>query len=323
MATHSDRSPDLDSLEAVVDKAFAPGEHPLAVTQILLVTQHGKPVVERYADGFDEDTPMISWSMAKSVLSAAVGILVADGRLSMDERAAVPEWSEPDDPRHAITLRHLMQMRSGLQWNEDYVDGETSDVIEMLFRDSRRDTAGYAAKQPLEHSPGEQFLYSSGTSNIISRIVRDVCGGETGYRTFLQDRLFEPIGMTVDGMKFDPAGTWIGSSFLYAAARDFARFGQLFLDNGAVGGQQVLPTAWVTESVQTHAIEPETGQGYGLQWWTIPDDRGMFAASGYEGQRIQVAPKTGVVIVRLGKTDTEFTPQLQAFYDDVARCFEV
>lgn len=307
-----------DELDALLDAAFATSRlNPVAETHAVLVQRNGETVAERYAPGFDATSTFISWSMAKSMASAACGMLIADGALELDAPAPVPEWQEPGDPRSTITLRHLLQMRSGLEWVEDYVDGGISDVIEMLFQGAKDDVAAYAVAKQLEAAPGDVWKYSSGTTNIISRILGDiispgVTGSEREIRTraFLRNRLFGPLGMESAEPKFDPAGTWIASSFVYATARDFARFGQLYLD----GGRDLLSAEWVAESVRSHATDPESGQGYGLQWWTTPGPVAMFSANGYEGQRIQVAPHSGVVMVRLGKTEADYGDELRSFY---------
>ena len=179
---------------------------------------------ERYAgalEHFDRpptpvaaDTPLLSWSMAKSVLHAVIGLLVGDGKLDLDAPAAVPEWADPGDPRHAITLRQLLAMRDGLDFAEDYVDGEVSDTIQMLFGDGQADMAHFAADRPLAAPPGTRFNYSSGTSNIISGIVARTVGPGESYARFLHSRLFGPLGMTSADPEFDEAGTWVASSYL-------------------------------------------------------------------------------------------------------------
>ena len=201
-------------------------EGPLAVTFAVVVVHRGRLVYERYAGSLEHldasptpvaaDTPLLSWSMAKSVLHAVVGILVGGGRLDLDAPARVPEWSDAGDPRHAITPRQLLAMRDGLDFVEDYVDDRVSDVITMLFGDGRDDMAHFAADRPLAAAPGQRFNYSSGTSNILSGVVaRTVGPGET-YARFLHTRLFGPIGMANADPEFDVAGTWIASSFVRA-----------------------------------------------------------------------------------------------------------
>jgi CubicO group peptidase (beta-lactamase class C family) len=312
------------ALTELADGAFAVSDdNPLTETQALVASLDGKVVFERYAEGLAADSTFLSWSMGKSVASALCGVLVAVGRLELDATAPVPAWHGADDPRAAITLRHLLQMRSGLSWNEDYVDDAVSDVIEMLFGSGQHDVAGYAAGQTLVHEPGAEWLYSSGTTNIITRIMGDVIGGgEAGFTTALIDGLLRPAGMQQPTIRFDDAETWIGSSFLYATARDYVAFGELFRNDGiAPDGSRLLPEGWVAASIDDHATCPDSGQGYGYQWWLARDDYGSFAANGYEGQRLQVSQKLGLTFVRLGKTTAEHSKELRSFYAKVADCF--
>jgi hypothetical protein len=177
--------------------------------------------------------------MTKSVTNALVGILVGQGKLSVDEPAPVPEWSGPDDPRGAITLDQMLRMSSGLEFGEIYEDPR-SDVCLMLF--SVRDAAAYAADKPLETGPGGKWYYSSGTTNIISRIVRDSVGGtQADYFAFPRRALFDRIGMRSAIIEPDPSGTFVGSSYMYATARDWARFGLLYLQDGVWEGERILP----------------------------------------------------------------------------------
>ena len=313
---------DGQALHSLADNAFD-ADSVLRETHALVASLNGEVVFERYADGFDESSTFLSWSIAKSVTSAMCGVLIGQGRLERDAPAAVPEWHCDDDGRAAITLRHLLQMRSGLKWNEDYVDDKVSDVIEMLFGEGQKDTAGYAANCPLAREPGTEWLYSSGTTNIIARIMGDVIGGgEAGFSQALIADLLEPAGMKSTTIRFDEAGTFIGSSFLYATARDYIAFGELFRNDGvAPDGTRLLPDGWVAASIEDHATCPDSGQGYGLQWWLARDDHGSYAANGYEGQRLQVAPELGLTFVRLGKTDAAHSEQLRNFYAEVANCF--
>jgi len=225
-------------LDALIEEMFD-DSGPLATTYALVVVQGGRLCFERYAGAlphFDRppepvtaETRLLSWSMAKSMLHAVVGMLVDEGRLRPEEPAAVPEWAEPGDERQAITLEHLLAMRDGLHWNEDYVDDRVSDVIEMLFGKGDADMAHFAADRPLAVAPGSRFNYSSGTTNIISGIVARALGPGAPYERFVSERLFGPLGMDSARATFDDAGTWIASSFVHATARDFARFGLLYL----------------------------------------------------------------------------------------------
>lgn len=291
-------------------------------TYAVLVVHEGRLVLERYADELEHwdrrpepigpDTRLLSWSMAKSMLHAAVGIAVGDGLLDPAAPAAVPAWSAPDDPRRAITVEHLLTMRDGLDFAEDYVDGASSHVIEMLFGDGRTDVAGYAASRPLRATPGERFNYSSGTSNIAARLLGDALGGDD-VQTFLRRRLFEPIGMHHAEPRIDDAGTFVGSSYVYAPAREMAKFGLLYLRDGMWDGDRILPAGWVDHARRERSWDPVEELGYGAHWWTTRDGLGTFRASGYEGQAIVVCPAHDLLVVRLGKTDASRTPDLVAW----------
>ena len=237
------------------------------------------------------------------MVHAAVGVLVGDGRLDPAEPAAVPAWA--GTPKGAITLVDLLEMRPGLRFVESYVEGEPSHCLDMLFGDGADDHAAYAAALPLDHPPGTVWNYSSGTTNIVCRILGDlVGGGEPGMRAFLDQRLFGPAGMPDADPRFDAAGTWAGSSYVHAPARQFARFGELYLNDGMTGGTRVLPAGWVDHARTVVAHDPETGFGYGRHWWMWPDQPGSLAAHGYEGQYLVVLPERDAVLVHLGKTDS-------------------
>jgi CubicO group peptidase (beta-lactamase class C family) len=267
------------------------------------------------------ETRLLSWSMAKSMLHAVVGLLVAEGRLDLNAPADVPEWADPADPRHAITLRQLLAMRDGLDFVEDYVDERASDVIRMLFGEGKDDMAHFAADRPLAAAPGERFNYSSGTSNIISGAVARVVGAGAAYVDFLQQRLFGPIGMTSALPELDTAGTWVASSYLRATARDFARFGLLYLRDGTWDGRRILPEGWVDYARTMVSDDPEDGP-YGAHWWGVAGDTlGTFRCSGYDGQSITVCPALDLVVVRLGKTPAERRPHLVSWRADVVRLF--
>jgi CubicO group peptidase (beta-lactamase class C family) len=293
-------------LEALLDHAFDEAS-PLAVTHAVVVVHHGRIVVERYhgaLEHFDrpptpvtDDTGLLSWSMAKSVLHAVVGLLVGDGRLDLDAPAAVPEWAGPADPRHAITLRQLLAMRDGLDFVEDYVDDRVSDTIQMLFGDRQSDMANFAADRPLAAPPGTRFNYSSGTSNIVSGVVARTVGPGEDYARFLHGRLFSPLDMRSADPEFDEAGTW---------ARDWARFGLFYLRDGVWDGVRLLPAGWV-DYARAMVSTDEDGQPYGAHWWGLTGDNplGTFRASGYEGQSISICPALDLVVVRLGKTPLE------------------
>ena len=294
---------------------------PLSHTLAVVVVHRGWVVGERYQgqlEHFDrppEDvgptTPLLSWSMAKSMLHAVIGMLVFEGALVLDQPAAVREWQGADDPRRAITLDHLLAMRDGLAFAEDYADAGVSDVIELLFGEGQDDVAHFAADRPLAAPPGARFNYSSGTSNVISGIVARHLGPGEPYRRFLAERLFDPIGARSARPTLDEAGTWVASSYLHATARDFARFGLLYLRDGVWDGDRVLPEGWVDTARRPRSVDPSDGQLHSNHWWVTPDGHGTFSCQGYEGQSITVCPAADLVVVRLGKTPADRSSELR------------
>lgn len=310
---------------------------PLAMTYAVVVIHHGRLVYERYQgqlehwdrepEGIGPDTPLLSWSMAKSMLHATVGLLVGDGLLDLAAPAAVPQWSDPADPRHAITLEHLLAMRDGLDFLEDYVDGERSDVIEMLFGAGAEDMAGFALDRSLAVAPDTRFNYSSGSSNVVSSVVARAIGGgepagEDRYRDYLADRLFGPLGALSARPTFDGAGTWVASSYVHATARDFARFGLLYLRDGLWGGHRLLGEGWVDTARRPRSVDPTDGNLHSLHWWVVDDGRGTFRAAGYEGQSITICPAHDLVVVRLGKTPTARSAHLVEWRADMVAAFD-
>ena len=276
------------------------------VTLAQLVIHKGEIVSETYEPEVTAQTTLISWSMAKSITHALVGIAQMDGLLNVADSQLFPGWES--DNRRNITLQHLLEMRSGLSWVEDYVDGDASDVIDMLFGSGKDDVAAYAIAQPLAAAPGAEWVYSSGTTNIVTRLLGNALGDATGshvnIESFMRSRLFDAIGMKAEP-KYDAAGTFVGSSYVYATARDFAKFGLLYLRDGVCNGVRILPEGWVDHARAQHAFDEETGLGYGAHWWTLPGERNSLVAAGYEGQYIMVIPDRDLVVVRLGKTVAE------------------
>jgi CubicO group peptidase (beta-lactamase class C family) len=322
--------PDGVDLGPAIDEAFDP-DGPLHQTYAVVVIHHGRLVVERY-DGllpqWDKpgkpvrpDTPLLSWSMAKSMLHAVVGMLVDEGRLVLEDPAPVPLWQEPGDPRGAITLQQLLEMRDGLDFVEEYEDPEHSDVLQMLFGSGQPDMAAYAADRPLAAPPGTRFNYSSGTSNIVSGIVARALGPGEPYRRFLADRLFGPLGMTSATTTFDDAGTWVAASYAYATARDYARFGLLALRDGVWDGRRLLPEGWVDHGRRPRSVDPEDGDWYGSHWWSRDNPFGTFWAAGHEGQYIDVCPDLDLVLVRMGRTDADHSEELKAWRTRVIGTF--
>ncbi len=269
------------------------------------------------------ETTLTSWSVAKSVTHAAVGVLVGDGLVELGSPVAVPEWVGTD--RASITLLDLLEMRSGLHFLEDYVDGDASNCIAMLFGDGATDHAAYAAQLPLDHEPGTFWNYSSGSTNIICRILGQIVGGgQSGMTNFLTTRIFEPLGMNSAKPRFDEAGTWVGSSYLYATALDFAKFGELYRRDGlSAAGERVLPAGWADHGRTLIAHDPADGVpggfDYGRHWWAWPEFPGSICAHGYEGQYIVVVPDRELTIVHLGKTEESQRNHLVAELKNIVR----
>ncbi|HUD69428.1 MAG TPA: serine hydrolase [Acidimicrobiales bacterium] len=318
-----------DAVDALVDRAFTDPE--LAETYAVVVVQHGRIVAERYGGALPSfthaptpvtaTTPLLSWSIAKSVLHAAVGILVGQGRLDLDAPARIAAWSELGDPRRAITLRQLLQMRDGLAWTEDYVDDSISDVIEMLFGSGKTDVAAFAAAHELAHDPGTTFNYSSGTSNLIASIVGDVVGRGDDTVRFLADSLFGPLGMHDARITCDDVGTFVGSSYVYCSARSFAKFATLYLRGGEWDGARLLDAAWVADAqVPVSQDTTVANTYYSHHWWL--DAQGTFWASGYEGQRAVVCPARDCVVVRLGHTPAVGYPALRSWCDSMVAALD-
>ena len=296
-------------LEAAVGALFDDLNAAGPQTRAVLVVQGGRLVAERYAPGFDPRTRLLGWSMGKSVTNALIGSLVADGRLSLDAPAPVAQWRDPSNPRHAITLRSLLQMTDGLAFTDQVVPGDEST---MLF--GRADMAAYAAERPVVSPPGTVWNYSTGSTLILSRLAVDALGGPAATQRYLRRRVFDPAGMRSAIVEVDGSGTPVGGSYVYATARDWARYGLLWLDGGvAPGGRRVLPGSWVSFSRTPNGVAPK-GQ-YGAQFWLNAGDpadpanrlmphlpRDAFFMLGHNQQVVAIIPSRRAVIVRMGWT---------------------
>jgi CubicO group peptidase (beta-lactamase class C family) len=273
----------------------------------VVVVDHGRIVAERYAAGFSAATPLLGWSMAKTVVAGLVGVLVKEGRLTLDQSAG---WATPGgDGRERIRIADLLSMSSGLHFNEGY--GAVSDVTRMLYLEP--DMSEFARAQPLAHPPGEFWSYSSGTANILSRIVQDA-GGRLGAGV-AAEKIFKPLGMASALIETDEDGTLVGSSYMYATARDWARYAQFLLQDGVWRGQEMLPRGYV--AMMATPVAASHGQyGHGLVWlwgsdavtpgqnpdtaFGIPAD--TFWMEGHDGQSIAIMPSRQLAVVRLGLT---------------------
>jgi CubicO group peptidase (beta-lactamase class C family) len=297
------------ALKAALDRAFAePPKPPYRRVRAIVVMRDGQIIAERYAAGIRPDTPLLAYSVSKSVINALIGVLVREGKLRVQDRAPVQAWSDPADPRHAITLDELLRMTSGLRLEEE--DSGLDPVSQMLFAHTD-DMAAYAEQASLKAPPGTQWEYTSGNTLIAASILRDAVGGHADdVRRFAQDELFGPLGMEHVTLEFDGAGTLVGSTRVLASARDWARFGQLYADDGIVHGKRILPEDWVH-----YSTTPTLGTDYGSGFWVnagdAPDARGRveggmpadaFYASGLFGQRVVIVPSQHLVIVRFGAT---------------------
>jgi CubicO group peptidase (beta-lactamase class C family) len=304
-------------------------------THALLVQHKGEMLYEAYGSGYatpcGPGNTYISWSMAKSMTHALVGMLVKDGLVDVAAPAPVPEWQ--GSPRAAITWQDLLDMHSGLEWVEDYVDGDNSHVIDMLFGKGVADHGAYAAALPLATPIGTTWNYSSGTTNILCRCIGDIlCRGLVDttaqeraehFLQFLLVRLFKPLGMTSAIAKCDDAGNFVGSSYVYATARDFLKFGELYMNGGSVvsdgARRQLLPNNWVNHARTVVANDEVTGTQYGAHWWVWPQCENSLVATGYEGQYLAIIPEKELVMVRLGKTDTSLRSAVQQQLQRIAQ----
>lgn len=287
---------DRDAVDKAVDTSFADGGA-LRVRAIVVIRQ-GKLVYQRYSSNpaDDPDALMPSYSVAKSITSAAAGLLVRDGKFAVHTPVRAPEWP-PGDPRAGITADHLLRMSSGLQWNED---------TDIAAATGSRDAAAFTAGRPLSQPPGTTFLYSTGSTFVLARALQDaVGGGGAALRDYLERELFDPLGMTVT-LSFDDAGNWLGGYGAAATPLDYAKFGELYRLGGTWGDTRILPEDWVD-----YSREPSTTEEYyGAGWWLDPDSPETFAAIGFEGQQVVVDLEHELVVV-ITATDADRSETLR------------
>ncbi|MEL6112702.1 MAG: serine hydrolase [Pseudomonadota bacterium] len=300
----------------------------------LLVAVDGKLVGEWYAEGFDETTPFLSWSMAKGVTATLIGAAVRDGLLSLDQPIGLAQWQEDD--RRALTWNHLLHMQSGLEFDENYAAAK-SDVNRMLF--SAANAGSVAAASPLAHPADSHWAYSSGTTNILAMALgARIASTDRTLTGYANDVLFKPLGITDATMERDAVGNFIGSSYLYTSARSWARLGQLYLNDGTWQGTRLLPAGW-TDYVATPTAQSD--HQYGAHFWLnregkpdpatgakrkrffpgLPEEAYFF--SGHDGQYVIMIPDKKMVIVRLGLTRTpdplaRVAPTIASLYESVA-----
>ncbi|MES5485536.1 serine hydrolase [Bradyrhizobium sp. INPA03-11B] len=323
-------APQSPQLAAALDRAFAePAEPPFRRTRAVVVMKDGRIVAERYADGIGTDTPLLGFSATKSVISALIGVLVRDGKLAIDKPVPIAAWQDPKDPRHAITVDQLLRHTAGLALGSSLQASLASalePVNRMKYMES--DMANYAESIPLETAPGQVWNYHDGNYVILSHLIRDAAGSHAAdVLRFAHHELFDPLGMRNVVMQFDAVGTPEGSGAMMASARDWARFGQLYLDDGIVGGRRILPAGWVKYSASP---TPNAWVGIGAGFWTNLGDsfgakyrvehgwpRDAFFAKGTIGQYVIVVPSQRLVIVRLGRSPNS-PPKADGVFDLVS-----
>lgn len=319
--------PQSAELSTALDRAFTePAQPPYRRTRAIVVMKSGRVIAERYADGIGPETPLLGFSMTKSVISALIGILMRQGKLKLDGPAPVAAWADPDDPRHAITVDQLLRHTAGLALGSSLqasLGSAFEPVNRMKFMES--DMAAYAESIPLETAPGAAWNYHDGNILILSHLIRNAAGGgPADALRFARRELFAPLGMRHVTLQLDGSGTIEGSSEMLASARDWARFGQLYLNDGVAGGKRILPEGWVNYSA---SATPNAWVGIGASFWTNQGDsfganfrakhgwpRDAFFAKGTIGQYTIVIPSEKLVIVRMGRSPNA-PPQADGVFD--------
>ena len=293
--------------QAVLDRLLLRDEVEGYDSRALLVVLDGEVIAESYGEGFHAGTRHLGWSMGKSVTAMLLGSLEYRNLVSPEETGLFATWS--DDKRSEISMENLLQMSSGLAFNEDYVPG--SDATRMLF--NAHSAAAVALDKPLKHQPGRHFSYSSGTTNLLSALLVERLGGTQGAIDFLYRDFLAPLGMTRTVLEPDPSGVFVGSSYIYASARDWGRLGQLMLEGGELNGVRLLPTDWVERASRPSVALNDPRYGYQfwlnrggdeLRWHGLPED--AYAMMGNRGQVVMIIPSARTVIVRLGWTAGDY-----------------
>jgi len=297
--------PSDQKLKAALDHAFEePATPPFRRTKAIVVVHDGSVIAERYADGIGVETPLLGFSLTKSVVNALIGILTQQGNISPSFPAPIPEWRGATDPRREIEVEHLLRMTTGLALDETNSGFDPSSQMVYLHNDM----AGFAVKAAAIAPPGTRWAYSSPTTQLLARIIRDITGGPEQTLAFAWRELFNPLGMRTVTLEFDGTGTMQGHSYMLASARDWAKFGLLYLNDGLIGGRRILHEDWVDFSAAA-TLDTDYGAGF----WTNRSEheyakgrvrlgipRNAFFASGDLGQRIVILPSQHLVIVRLG-----------------------
>ena len=281
------------TLNTAIDSLFRERNKSRAV----VILYKDQVIAERYAKHFNKDSKLLGWSMTKSILSTVFGVMQHQGKLNVNDKAPIASWQ--NDERKNISIHNLLQMNSGLEWDENY--DEISDATKMLFLE--RDMTKMQENKPLVGKPNATFNYSSGTTNLLSGILRKHFDSHQQYLDFWYTNLIDKIGMNSMILEADLSGNYVGSSYSWATARDWAKFGLLYLHNGNWNGEQLFTKEWVA-----YATTPTpTSKGtYGAQFWLNAEQqfkdvpKNMYFADGYQGQRVYILPDQELVIVRFG-----------------------
>lgn len=293
---------DYDHLKKAVDNAFDKPGFKNKRTRALLVIYKDQIIAEKYENEFTKNTKFLGWSMTKSITATYFGILQQQGKIDINKPAPLKEWA--NDTRSKITLHNLIQMNSGLEWEEDY--GKISDVTKMLFLEE--DMANVQLEKPAAFKPNTHWNYSSGTTNLLSGILRRQFQNHQDYLDFWYSSLIDKIGMHSMLIEPDMAGNFVGSSYGWATARDWAKFGLLYLHEGNWNGEQIFDKSWA-KYVATPT--PTSNGEYGGHFWLnaggkytdVPKD--MYFCGGFQGQKVIIIPSKDLVIVRFGLTEDE------------------
>jgi len=295
---------DYSKLNAAVANAFDTKGQKTKRTRSVIVIYKDKIIAEKYDTGFNKNSKILGWSMTKSVTATMFGILQKQGKMDINKPAPIAEWK--DDDRKNITINDLLHMNSGLEWDENY-DG-ISDVTKMLFLAT--DMSQSQLKKPAQFKPNTHWNYSSGTTNLLSGILRNQFKTHQEYLDFWYSALIDKIGMNSMIVETDMAGNYVGSSYSWATTRDWAKFGLLYLHKGNWNGEQLFDESWA----RYVATPTNTSNGrYGAHFWLnagghYPDaPRDLYSCNGYQGQMVFILPSQDMVIVRTGlKEEPEF-----------------
>lgn len=310
--------------QRLLDYAFAV-KAPYQTNGLVLI-KGDQILVENYSGGFSKTTPHLLWSVSKSFASALVGLAVSEGKLSLETKASQYEPLLQREGATLITVKDLLQMSSGLDWNEGYEGNPLkSNVVRMLYLGGQPDMGAYTAKVSMKVKPQERFNYSSGESNLLCHVLRRALGDDEIYQNYPWDKLFSPLGITSATWERDGSGNFVCSSYLYMTPRDAARFGKLYVDKGQWEGETILSPEWIKMTgemapafLKTELEGIDNREGYGLHWWLNQDlpskglprpypsaPENILMASGHHGQFIAVIPDHNAVLIRTAQDKKE------------------